>query len=39
MNKLDQVYPEIEPRLLVYEPDALATTANLALTTESEILG
>ena len=31
MNKLDQVYPRIEPGLLKYQPDALATTANLAL--------
>ena len=31
MNKHDQVYPRIDPGLLKYEPDALATTANLAL--------
>ena len=31
MNKLDQVYPRIELGLPKYEPDALATTANLAL--------
>lgn len=31
MNKLDQVYPRIEPGLPKYEPDALATTANLTL--------
>ena len=37
MNKLDQVYLGIEPGLLAYEPDAFATTANLALNSEGEI--
>ena len=37
MNKLDQMWPGIEPRLLKYDQDALATTANLALNSQSEI--
>ena len=37
MNKLDQVYTSYEPRLPMYEPDALATMANLALNLMNEI--
>ena len=37
MNKLDQMWPEIEPGLHKYEQDALATTANLALNLQIEI--
>ena len=37
MNKLHQSYPGIEPGLPMYEPDALATAANLALNSENEI--
>ena len=37
MNKLDQMWPGIEPRLHKYEQDALAITANLALDYQNEI--
>ena len=37
MNKLDQVCPGVKPRLLDYEPGALATVANLALKSDSKI--
>ena len=37
MNKLDQVFPGVEPGLHMYEPDAFATVANLTLTTRNEI--
>ena len=39
MNKLDQAYAEIKPGLLMYEPDAFVTAANLALNSKCEILG
>ena len=37
MNKLERMWPEIEPGLHKYEQDALATTTNLALNLEAEI--
>ena len=37
MNKLDQMWPGIEPRLHMYEQGALATMANLALTSQIEM--
>ena len=37
MNKLHQLYLRIEPGLPMYEPDALATAANLALDFYNEI--
>ena len=37
MNKLHQLYPGIEPGLPMYELDALAIAANLALVIKNEI--